>query len=449
MADFDVIVIGGGLSGLSAAVELSLHNFRVLLLEQHRYCGGRSASHWDERMECDVDNGQHLMMGCYHATRHYIGTIGSEHLTYLQPNLHIKFLRVNQDQVDLRCPALLPPFHLLLGLLDFSVLPWKDRINTLRVALEIIRSSSQKENTLDLITVDEWLTSLQQSSLNRQYLWDVITIGALNNYPKDVSAVMLFRVLRAAFLGKRQNASLLMPKVGLSKLFVDPAIRFIESRGGRVQTDCGVNKVLLRGMRIQAVQTRDKKKYSASSFISAVPWFDAENIFPNLFQERINTHFRSSPIIAIHLWFDRHITELDFAALIGTNVQWLFNKSIFGQAGEQSKKKNVQYLTLVMSGAKGYIGMDKMQLVKIAKTDLFAILPEVRYAKIVHSVVIKEKRATFSPVPGLEKIRPTTQTKYGNLFLAGDWTATGYPATIEGAVLSGKNAARLVLEQQS
>jgi hydroxysqualene dehydroxylase len=450
MAKFDNVVIGGGLSGLSAAVELSIRHRKVLVLEQHRFCGGRTISHWFGPMKCHVDNGQHLMMGCYHATRQYLHSIGSENLTFLQPNLHIKFLHPTRKRFDFHCSKLPPPLHLITGLFTFSALSWKDRLKTLRVALAVLQSLPQKEHTLDAITVEQWLTILGQSKLSKQYLWDVITIGALNNYPKDVSALMLFRVLRAAFLGNRENASLLVPKVGLSELFVDPAVRVIEARGGEVRTGCSVKTILSHGNRVQSVQTNDGKVISATSFISAVPWYEAEKIIPALFLERKNSPYRSSPIIAIHLWFDRQITDLDFAAVIDTRIQWLFNKSLYSQADVSLPRKNtIQYLTLVVSGAEEYIKLSKEQLVEIAFEDLQRVLPEARNAKIVHSLVMKEKRATFSPLPGLEQVRPKTYTKFSNLFLAGDWTSTGYPATIEGAVLSGKNAARMDLAQQT
>jgi zeta-carotene desaturase len=153
--------------------------------------------------------------------------------------------------------------------------------------------------------------------------------------------------------------------------------------------------------------------------------------------------FKSSPIISIYLWLDREITDLDFAALLETRIQWLFNKS---KLLNEEKALTVvrQYLSLVISGAEEFVGLNKKQLVEIAMEDVRQVLPQARNAKLIHSLVIKEKRATFLPSPGIEALRPKARTTYDNLFLAGDWTATGYPATIEGAVLSGRTAAELV-----
>ena len=153
--------------------------------------------------------------------------------------------------------------------------------------------------------------------------------------------------------------------------------------------------------------------------------------------------YRSSPIISIHIWLDHKITDLDFAALIGTRIQWLFNKSKLVD-GKKETAAFRQYLSLVISSAQEFVGLNKNQLIDIAMDDLRRVLPQARDTKVIHSLVIKEKRATFLPSTGLETFRSNARTQFDNLFLAGDWTATGYPATIEGAVMSGRTAAELI-----
>jgi zeta-carotene desaturase len=324
----------------------------------------------------------------------------------------------------------------------------------LMVAKELMNSSHEKELALDRMTVEEWLMKLGQTDLSKKYLWDVITIGALNNDPATVSALMFFRVLRAAFLGKRENSSLFIPRVGLSELFVQPAIQFIRNHGGTVLTGVGVDRLTWEGKQIRSVRTSEGKELQAKSFISALPWYAFEEVL-SASQYSANSpenvrssllecqQFTSSPIISIQLWLDREITDLDFAALLETRIQWLFNKTQL--MNEKKNAKDVcQVLSLVISGAQKYIDLNKKELVTIALEDLQRVLPQARDAQVIHSLVIKEKRATFSPSPGLDALRPTARTEFENLFLAGDWTATGYPATIEGAVMSGKTAAELV-----
>ena len=394
------------------------------------------------------------MLGCYRAARRYLTLIGTEHLAELQPALRIDFLHPTRHHDRLACARLPVPFHLFSGLLGLKALPLNDRLAMLRVAKEILYTSSAKERELDRKSVEEWLGDLKQTALAKTYLWNVITVGAMNNAPGKVSALMLFRVLRAAFLERRDNASLFIPRVGLSELFVDPAIRFIEARGGVVQMGAGVRTLLVDGATVHSVHTADQREFQAKAFISAVPWYAFEGLFPagvkttwrSLEQtpgEYRKSPFISSPIISVHVWLDKEITDLDFAAMLETRMQWMFNKSkilLDGGCGPGIR----QYLSLVISGAEEFIDLPKEQLVKIAMEDIRSVFPRAHEVQVVHSLVVKEKRATFVPSPGLDGIRPGATTQFQNLFLAGDWTATGYPATIEGAVASGKNAADFI-----
>lgn len=460
-----IVIIGGGLSGLSAAVELCAGGHKVMLLEQHRYCGGRTYSFIDAATGDMVDNGQHLLMGCYHATRQYMHTLGTEYLTAMQPSLHIEFLHPSKRSIRLVCPPLRSPLHLLGGLLRFKGIPLKNRLEMLTVAKQLFSTSPSKEQELDTLNVEEWLTKLGQSSLSRNFLWDVVTLGALNNHPENVSALMLFRVLRAALLGKREHSSFLVSRTGLSDVLVNPSVEFIQRNGGEVLLGTEVSKVHVENEKIVSVSTQDGKKFQAQIFLSAVPWFGFERILSNsgIRPELIlktysgelydSAQFQASPIISIHLWLDQTIFEEEFAALIDTRVQWIFNKSIqsmkplnYKAVKKQGPKEKIpQQLSLVISGAEDYLEINKQKLISLAMEDLRRVLPKAKNANIVHSVVIKEKRATFIPAPGLDAMRPLPKTTLSNLFLAGDWTNTGFPATIEGAVLSGKEAAKLIM----
>jgi len=434
---YDVVIVGGGVAGLSAGVELSSRDYRVLLLEQRPRLGGRTYSFVDEATGDVVDNGQHLLMGCYHETRRYLREIGSDHLATLQDNLHIDFLHPEKGVVSLSCPPFVAPFHVLAGLLKLRTLSRLDRFKLLRVGLELQRTSTQKEQTLGAMTVEEWLVSLGQSQENRKYLWDIIAIGSLNDNPDSVSALLFFRVLRAAFLGSRENSCLLIPRCGLSELLVDPASRYIQSRGGTVKTGCGAKTFETRGSQVAQLLCEDGSVVESRTFISAVPYYAIRSIFEGT-TFASTEQFESSSIITINLWLDREILENEFVALLDTRVQWIFNKSRL--LGKKNPRRE-QYLALVMSGAGEFVGSDKDALIQIAMEDLRRTIPAARQSEVVSSLIIKEKRATFSPKPGTESLRPMTGTTFENFFLAGDWTDTGYPATIEGAVLSGRKAA--------
>ncbi|MBI4428804.1 MAG: FAD-dependent oxidoreductase [Ignavibacteriales bacterium] len=435
----DVIVVGAGLAGLSAAVDLSLRGHKVLVLEQRPKPGGRTYSFVDETTGDVVDNGQHLLMGCYYETRLYLREIGSDSLATLQPGLQIDFLHPEKGMASLACPPLPAPMHILAGLFQLRTLTFADRLKLLRVGVELQWTSTQKERRLERMTVEEWLVSLGQSDQNRKYLWDIIAIGTLNDKPDSVSALLFFRVLRTAFLGSRENSCLLIPRCGLSELLVDPAVRYIQSRGGAVKTGHGVTSLKTSGDRVVKAVCEEGSHFESRAFISAVPHYALPAILDGKASASAG-RFQSSPIITINLWLDREILENEFLALLDSRIQWIFNKSrLFGK----SKRTAGQYLALVMSGAEDFVGLDKNILVDIAMEDLGRAIPATNHAKVIHSLVVKEKRATFSPKPGTESLRPSATTNLVNLFLAGDWTNTGFPATIEGAVISGRKAAQL------
>lgn len=439
----DVIVIGGGLAGLSAAVDVASRGRSTLVLEQRHHLGGRTHSIVHGPTGDVVDNGQHLMMGCYRETEWFLRAIGAHHLAHLQPHLRILFLHPTKSPAFLKCPALPPPFHLLAGLISLNSLSFADRFRLLRVGRELRRMPADVEPEIADLTVHEWLDSLGQSEENKKYLWDIIAIGSLNDHPRDASALLFYRVLRTAFLGRRLDSSLLLPRVGLTELFVDPAIRYLKVHGGSVQTGAGVQQLVTEAKRVAAVKLADGSIVEGRSFVSSVPWYAAKALLRDTPAASVlppDDSFRASAIISVNLWFDRQVMVGEFAALLDSRIQWVFNKSAILRASKTAS----QYLTLVISGASSMVDLSNDELMKIALDDLSRVLPEVRIATLQHSLVMKEKRATFSPLPGVERLRPSSATPLENLFLAGDWTDTGFPATIEGAVMSGRRAAELV-----
>jgi squalene-associated FAD-dependent desaturase len=448
---YDAIVIGGGVAGLSAAVELTNRGVKVLLLEHRPFLGGRTYSFIDETTGDVVDNGQHLLMGCYHETRRYLRLLGADHLASLQPVLRIDFLHPHRGEASLIASRLPSPLHVLTGLLCLRTLSFADRLRLLNVGKELLWTSHRKEQRLEALTVDQWLTSLGQSEANKKYLWDIIAIGSLNDDPKKVSALLFFRVLESAFMGSREDASLLIPRVGLSELLCDPAERFLRSNGGEVRKGCTVQEVVLEGSRVSGVHCDDGTTVNANAVVCAVPWYAMRALFRRpILPSDTQAQFVSSPIITVNLWLDRPIMEREFVALLDSRVQWVFNRSKIleqqrSEVGGRGSAGRRQYLSLVLSGAAEYVEMEKEWLIAAAMDDLRRAFPTASSATVIHALVIKEKRATFSPQPKVVSLRPSTRTPYDNLFLAGDWTDTGLPATIEGAVRSGRAAAEAVV----
>jgi zeta-carotene desaturase len=439
----EVLVIGGGFAGLAAGVALAEAGRRVRLLEQKPYLGGRARSFLDSATGSVVDNGQHIFMGCYHATIRFLSTIGTLDRVRFQQRLTLHFLERNGRLTVLQCPALPSPWHLLLGVLRSSSFAFKEKLEVLRLGRSLQRAKAMDPGT-EKLSVREWLTRLGQSERLQGNFWDLLCVAALNEDPSVASAALFERVLRLALFTSSQDSRIGIPGVGLSEVYVDAATAYIRTRGGRVECGRSVAGLLVSEGRCRGARLSSGEEIEADRVLSAVPSFQLAGLLPGEML-RFEPFFapvvslRPAPIISINLWFDRAITELDFVGLRGATFQWLFNKSkIFG-GGESC-------VSLVLSGARRHIGRSKEELLATALRELGGLFPEAQKAKLHHALVIKERFATFSPTWEAEQLRPTARTPVRGLYLAGDWTATGLPATIESAVQSGYTAAAAILD---
>ncbi len=439
----EILIIGGGFAGLAAGVALAQAGRRVRVLEQKPYLGGRARSFVDAATGCVVDNGQHLIMGCYHATLGFLKTIGTLDRIRFQPRLSVHFLDRDGRLTKLECPGLASPWHLFAGVLRSGSFSPREKMEVLRLGRKL-RDKRAADDGLNRLTVQEWLSALGQSERLQRNFWDLLCIAALNEDPRVAAAALFARVLRLALFSSPEDSRLGIARVGLSDCYTQAAAAYIEARGGRVE--CGADAVHLvvsdgacRGAALAGGGTAE-----AATTIFAAPWYRLATVLPGdlLRAEPVFAGalaLRPAPIISINLWFDRELTDLDFIGLRGTAVQWLFNKTrILG--AEQ------HYLSLVLSGAHDYISRSKEQLLGMALDELRVLLPAARHAKLLHSLVLKERFATFSPSCDADALRPGAETPVRGLYFAGDWTATGLPATIEGAVQSGYTAAGAVLQ---
>ncbi len=447
----DVVVIGGGVSGLTAAVDLSSHGFSVLLVEQKQYCGGRTYSFVHKETGDEVDNGQHLMMGCYRSTLKFLSTIGALSAVTIQKNLSVAFQHSERGLFRLQAVLLPAPLNVLVGLLRLKTLTFLQRLSLLRVGVALLFARPDDDAQLQSLTVSEWLAQLHQPEVNKKYLWDILAIGTLNDSPSVVSAALFVKVLQSAFLGRRVNSSMVIPKKGLSSVLIDPAINFLTQNKSAVLTNAGVDRVVIKEGSVAGVVLNSGETVSTRAVVSAVPYFDAPRIFREgtdvpISELQTPGKFVSSAIVTVHLWFDKNFVDEEFVALLDSPIHWVFNKSkIYGKrVGELS------YLSLVISGAANLVEREKEEIVALALAELSRFYPRCADATLIHSLVIKEKRATFSPRVGVERFRPSHTTSVKNLFLAGDWTDTKLPATIEGAAQSGyacSALARKVLQE--
>jgi zeta-carotene desaturase len=461
-----VIIIGGGFAGLSAATSLAAQGFSVTVLEGRQVLGGRAYSFIDPQTGDSVDNGQHLFMGCYRETQTFLKRINTLHHLHFQKNLTVNFVGDNQRQAKLFCWPLPSPFHLLSGLIGLSTVSWADRFRLLYV-YKGLKDAERNPEMLQGITVEQWLILCKQSEQVRRYLWDLIAIATLNEDPKIASAAPFAVVLRQAFFEKREASSLGLSRVGLSDLYVNAAQQFIQDRGGEVLTKSPVAELEIHDNRARGVVLRDGTRFEADWIISAVSAAACLKLIPPALREQEPVfermaQLRYAPIISLHLWFDREISGKTIVGLLDTHIQWFFNKSkilkdspssqrekfILSPETQESFGDRRHYISLVISGAHAFTEWPEKKLLAMALEELRRLFPQAREASLVRSLVIKENQATLSPTVNSDALRPPNQSPLANLLIAGDWTNTGLPATIESACLSGHACSDIITRNE-
>ena len=438
-----VVIIGGGFSGLSAAVALCRRGLGVTLLEQKPELGGRAYSFVDEQIGDTVDNGQHLMMGCYGQALSFLNTIGAADRLVFQENMTVEMIAPGGARARLRAARLPGPAHMAQAVMRYAHLKLAERVSLLVGGARMLAMQRFERSSLERSSVSALMDRLGQSENARRVFWYPLTIATLNEEPSQASAALLAEVLRRAFFGRRRNSALVYANVGLSELYCVPSRAYIERSGGAVMTHAAVTGLELDGGgRVLKVRLREGREISADYFISAVPWGALLRILPataaeDAFFSRLN-RLSFSPIICAHLWLDRQVIDAPFVGFIGTTTQWLFNKDAIW-TGRASRA--AAHLSFVISGARSLIERPNQELAEQVLSDLNAMIPQARGAGVLRTLVIKEKQATMAPSPESWAARPQCVTPLGNLFLAGDWVQTGLPATIESAVTAGHNAA--------
>lgn len=450
MTSPDVIVIGAGVAGLRAAVTLAARGATVLVLESKAMLGGRATAFSDPQTGERVDNGQHVLLGCYDETFAFLRQVGTEARVLVQPNLEVDFVDRRGRRSRLRLPPLPAPLNLIGGLFDWEALGWRDRLAALRLAgpIRIAQEGQRAEGRGQRAsriaaspgeTVEEWLIANGQTARLREMLWAPLALAALNQSIREAAAPPFVAVLARMFGGGARDAALALPLCPLDELYAEPARRFIEARGGEVRIGTPARIHVAAGQ-LSDVEARGER-LRAGAVIAAVPWYSLPELFsgdlaPVEQLQKSAAGTRASPIVSVNLWLDRPILQTRFLGLPGRSMQWVFDKGQVFEAG-------TSHLTLVSSGADEVMAIQNEELIALALRELRDALPDVRAARVLRASVVRERRATFSLAPG-QPARPGTRTNIERLFLAGDWIETGLPATIEGAAISGRRAAEAI-----
>ena len=438
-----VAIAGGGLAGLAAGCALAESGFRVSLFERRPYLGGRASSYQHPGTGEIVDNCQHVLLGCCTNLLDFYRRAGVqdkirwyEKLTFLEPG----------GRASVIAPSGLPaPLHTALAFLRADCLNFRDKmaISRAMAALAPAIPADRGESFRD------WLTRHGQTGRAIERFWKTILVSALNEDLDRISVPYAAQVVRESFLKSAVAGRMGIPTVPLTDLYSTTG-DYIRARGGEIQFRAGVESFRAEGSQVSVTTNGLEQKFDY--LVLAVPFDVLGRMLPEIQSAAPLAaalgQFSTSPITGIHLWFDRQISELDHAVLLDRTIQWMFHKSRLIESRNNESRNNEpgdsgngSYIELVVSCSRSLVEKSKAEIVDMAVKEAQEFFPAAREAKLLKSTVIKELHATYSPRPGIDQHRPKPETAWPRVFLAGDWTATGWPATMEGAVRSGYLAA--------
>ncbi len=449
------LVIGGGLAGIAAALALARHGAQVTLLEAKRKLGGRAGSYTastgaDSSQEY-VDYCQHVGMGCCRNLQQLISWLDQRHAWDVHRELH--FYGPAGDYQRLRAWPWVPaPLHLLPWLARWPGLDWSDRISVARGVLKI--RQLELSDSVDDIPAKEWLSTHQQTERALSRFWSTLVVSALGEELSRVSLRSVAHMLQVGFLKHREAFHLWVPNRPLNTLFQELTLDKLAELGVQVKLSTPAQRVQDTGAREPhrfQVACRDGS-YSADAVVVAIPWHQTHQLNIDVgppSSQLIGTldeaaQMGSSPISGVHSWWDRPWLETPHATIVGRVCQWVFPKAS-GESSEPADGDEVYY-QIVISASRELPKPSSRELSSLIQSDLAAVFPRVRQARLLRLRVVTDPQAVFSVTPGQQRRRPTTQTAVSGLVLAGDWTRTGWPATMEGAVLSGFRAAEATME---
>ena len=440
----DVVVVGGGLAGLSAACALADSGYHAHLIERRPYVGGRASSYQHPGTGEVVDNCQHVLLGCCTNLIGFYNQLGvSDQIRWFN---RITFIEPGGRQSLLRPGSLPAPLHNAMAFLQSSALSLADKVAISRGMMDFLRGIPADSGE----SFASWLARHGQTRRAIDRFWNPVLVSALNEDLDRVSVHYAAMVFRTSFMQSEQAGWMGVPTIPLSELY-SHAVAFIEAHGGQVSLRTSVDSFQYDEQSRRWQIGFEGGNIQADAVVLAVPFESMQKLYPLLpapadgasetLADKLE-HFQHSPITGIHLWFDRTITDLDHAVLLDTTIQWMYNKKRL-QPQRRSEDAG-SYLELVVSASKTLVPMSRQEIIDLALRELAEFFPVVREAKLVKAAVVKEVRATFSVTPGLDAYRPGAVTAWPRVFLAGDWTATGWPSTMEGAVRSGNLAAEAV-----
>lgn len=437
----DAIVVGGGVAGLAAAAALGQAGLKVMLLERRPYIGGRAYSYLHPALEETIDS-QHVLLGCCTNLIDLCSQAGMtdqvrwyDELVFLEPGGRRSLMRPG------RLPA---PLHQTASFLRAPMLTLRDKAGIATGLSQFLRGYPQ----VDTESFSSWLRRTKQTDRAIRHFWEPVIVGALNDGFDRCSVKYAGKVFHETFLKSEQGGRLGIPAAPLSEFFA-PVAELARRNNVNLQPRSGVQSLFSDEQGNWIVDT-GIASYRTANVVLATDFKQTAKLTANLGGSQSSLdgavqHLVPSPITTVHLWYDRQVTALDHAVLLDTRIQWMFAKSRIRRWPEERGS----YLELVISASWAELTQSREEIIHAALGEVELFFPDVRQAKLVKSGVLKEARATFSVTPGLDRFRPSQKTRWPGLYLAGDWTATEWPSTMEGAVRSGRLAAGEVLNDRA
>lgn len=419
-----VAIVGGGLAGLAAAAALGSEGFQVRVLESRPYLGGRATSYTLPNTPQTIDNCQHVLLRCCTNLLDFYRRLQVDD----KIEFHREFYWIEPGgRISTMRRGLLPaPAHFTGSFLKLHFLSVADKVAVAR-GLLAVQADYRKRRDLDSITMMDWLREKRQTTQAIERFWRQVLVSAINEDLERMAAIHGLQVFYSGFLADARAYEMGIPSVPLGDLYAEHA--WTRVPGVHVDLRTPVDEVHCEDDHVTGVATGNERVV-ADFYLLSAPFERIQKLIPALNIDL--SAFDHSPITGIHLWFDRPVTDLPHATLLDRTIQWMFNK------------QDGKHIQLVVSASRALLDMGRNDVVSLALKELREFLPGMADAVLEQSHVVKEVRATFSATPGLETMRPGARTRFDNLFLSGDWTRSGWPATMEGAVRSGYIAAEAI-----
>jgi squalene-associated FAD-dependent desaturase len=436
-----VTVVGGGVAGLSAACALADAGFQVTVLERRGYLGGRASSYLHPGTGEVIDNCQHVLFGCCTNLVSFYKRIGvadrifwDSRMTLIEPGGRRSVLQ----------PSGLPaPMHGLPAILSSKCFSFADKLSLIFAFSSVMAGKVFGVKSDPNRSLYDWLETHMQSRGALDRFWRLVIASALNADLDQISLPYATKVIRELFLNSPAAGSMGMSTVPLSELYLG-AQKYLEARRGRIEFNTNVESAAWDAANeTWTVQTQGGE-FRSDTLVLALPFEATAKLLPNLPANPAAAELAASmktlahwPICSVHLWYDREITELDHAVLLDRDIHWMYHKSRW----QPLRNSKASYIELVVSASTEFAALSREQALNRATSQLAEFFPGVARARLVKSALIKEMRATFGVPPGVDGARPSAVSPWANCFLAGDWTATGWPSTMESAARSGFLAA--------